>query len=496
MYCMCGYVIGFRRSKMKDYACPSSQTVLWRWAKKKYSNWSWEQWSDIPYKITCSTWLVDYYAAMINNVQQSSKQKVVVIEWGCGSGCFAYRLLNVLGSDVLEHYLCFDIQSGMPGMLSGHVGMKKYYDAGRVSFITHSYELVDEWLGPLQERFDPEKYLYVFIFNYMFDALPSDAWYATHDGLQPLALVTEADGSRDWMLREIEHMRMQWVLGNDWVPEALWYKKLKDYMRSLKQVGVVYNVPVVALEATLKLRALLPKALLCITDIPMYRVSSDTIQSTYFVDGMLGSMFDFEIFGHAMRDAGCEVVDALSIPGVELCTTFCTWGVGAPKVSGESLAVYSVMVKKILINQEKWTASDMLAYTEYCHDDAWLLDTLVQKAAGIDIEHEEVKAIWHKKLLRMEKDIYWMPGSKDWLDIATLYRWQKMFDKAYEALHLYAQYQGYDGAYWYCIGFWLYEQNRYYDALDAWQNAVTKNSDYKNVLAKEMQQAEEKLRRA
>jgi hypothetical protein len=483
---------------MRDYASPSSDSILWKWATKKYASWSWERWSEIPYHITNSTYLVNYYAKVIVKAKSLSGKKILVIEWGVGSGCLAYRMLSALSEDVMAHYVCFDIQPDMPEALSGHPSMKKYYESGRVSFAVQRIEALEDWVSFLVERFDPELYHYVFIFNYLFDALPTDIWYTSGGALVPAALVTEAPGTRDWLLRSIDQLEYHLVLGEKWIPDKTWYVNLLTALMASTQEGITHNVPIVAIEVCRALAARLPSATWCITDIPMQKVRSPEIQSPLFVDGMLGSVFDFEVFSLAMKQLGLQVLEAKKVPGVELHTVLCSslLPLEADVLSDMSLATYSVVMKKIREDREKWSFGEMMAYMELCHDDAWLLDTLVSQAAGCDVQTPDQLVMWLDKLERVERGIYWMPGSKDWLDLATLYRWQKSFDKAYEALRLYAQYQGYDAAYWYCIGFWLYDQNRYYDAMDAWQNAIAKNSAFQVTLAHEIAQATARISEA
>lgn len=485
----------WKRCKVRDSATPTSQSVLWRWATHAYSTWSWDKWNTIPHKVTNSTWLVDRFQDMIGHMYTKTEKKIVVIEWGCGCGAFAYRMLRATTQDIVHHYICCDLQENMPNMLSGHPQLKEYYKAGRVSFYVGNFTAYDKWYDDICARFPVEEYTYIIICNYMVDALPTDVWYVSpQEAPVPLTMVAEAEGRKDWLSRNLQDVHFTLDHGDAWQPQEQWYHNLISRMQPMDGSSAVYNVPVVCIDVCRGLRRKYPACMIIVTDIPLYRMPLEGIESPYFIDGMVASVFDFEVFGWAMADDGVDVWQDGYTPGIELQMAVYSWGV-LPYTARHFLTLpsFSIIMQNIQKADNALSLVDALGYLDFCKDDPWLLDVLVRQSVGMYVKNASLQKVWVRHIHAMSDNVYWMPESKDLLDVATLYRWQKEFEPACAALKLYAQLQGYDYAYWYCIGYWLYDQRRFYDALDAWDNTIVRNKDFKDVLADDIANAQKML---
>lgn len=482
---------------MQDIGFPTSKSVLWHWAKERYRTWPWEKWSNIPNRITASTWLAERYAEKIKEISLKTKKKVVVVEWGGGTGAFAYCLLNRLTSDDLAHYLICDLQDDMPSTLSAHPQMRPYYLEGRVGFYVADFLLVHEWTAYIKQRFPDDDMVFVMIHNYMLDALPTDVWYVAddHAAPKPAAMIIDGKGYAPWINRAIADMRFRLELGEAWEPEESWYQAVMPCMQSIEGRGAIYSVPVGVMAVWSVLRDCFKSCVCLVSDIPLHRVPLDDIVSPYFVDGMVAGVVDFELLGIAMNAVGADVWQGRSIPGVELRMSAYSWGVkGLIWNEWMSMPTFWCLMQHIQSLNGTWSMQETFSYLELSQFDVWLLGCFVDRSAGIDIVYEQDRLLWLSYLNRVEKDIYWIHGNLDWLHIGTLYRWQKEYRLSYQALMNYVKFSGYDHAYWYCMGYWCFDQGRYRDAIDAWHRASDNDEHYAQLLKDDLEQAKHDLK--
>lgn len=480
---------------MRDIGFPTSTSALWSWTRAQYRSWSWEKWTKIPNRITSSAWLAERYAREVGLIKKDTGKKVVVVEWGAGTGAFAYRFLNAVNDDALEHYILCDLQADMPAVLSSHPQMHDYYHKGKISFYVSDVEDVKSWSDYLKSRYPGDDVVFVMVFNYMIDALPTDVWYASNEG-EPVAtaLVMDGQGYKPWNNRKIEDIRFNLEVGKGFEPDRAWYRDVLPLMKPVDDMGAMYNVPVAAVELFLNIQASLDRVVILVCDIPMNRRGVEKLESPYFLDGMTASVVDFELLSHILRSQDMKVWTGGVVSGSPLCMASYRWGVDSEVVPEMmSLAVFWSLMSHLEGLEGEWSLREATSFVQLSQCDAWLLGALVDRSAGIDIENERDRALWLALLAEMEKSIFWTHGCMDWLHIATLYRWQKAFRQSYEALLRYAKVVGYGRAYWYCMGYWLFDQDRFCDAVDAWNKAADNDDHYEQLLSVDMQKAKSNI---
>lgn len=479
---------------MQDRGCPSSQSVLWHWLKTRYLTMSPEGWSEIPYQVTSSAWLADHYVAWIDKIALGVQKRVVIVEWGAGSGALAFRVLRRLSEQQDVVYVLCDVQPEMPSRLQAHPDLKPFLASGRLRLCVWDWLQSSDWLGLLSEWFDPDQHVFVMIFNYFIDALPADVWYVSPEGeKQAMTLIIEGAGTTPWSRRALSDMRVRLAALDAWHPTASWYASLLDELHPVVGGSAMYHVPVEFLSVLRRIKASLPVCYGVACDIPLRREPLSEPVSPYFVDGMLAGLVDFEILAQACAQAGIACSLGEILPEIELRLASWSWGAPClPVTETISLPAYWWWFGAWIREKTKnWRYVDLLAGLSMSHYDASSLGALVDHEAGIHVP-EAARAHWSEILSRLAQDVYWMHGSLDYLHLATLYRWHKDFDHSFEMLVRHARFNGYDGHYWYCMGYWLYDQGRYHDAVDAWARLREKDAALAAWVAQDSALAREK----
>lgn len=177
-------------SKVIEKSVRLSESKLWALQRNYFTTMGINAWEkDVPYYITNNAFIGHQYATLVAQLlkdlanQGKSKQKIYILELGCGTGKFGFYFLKSL-STLMAHqdssfpfcYIMSDVSEKNIEFCQNNPSLKPYIDAGTMDFALFDVETDKE----INLRISGEKYSpssgtpLIIISNYIFDCIKHD----------------------------------------------------------------------------------------------------------------------------------------------------------------------------------------------------------------------------------------------------------------------------------------------------------------------------------